>query len=99
MSQSVTECNRPPLHPIGSLAPHHLNQWADTQTNGMQLDLAHLAGERDVCAFWYGPQELDPKSTASMNPGWIRDMQEHTQAHMDVLHDINDLVSHVSYLL
>ena len=36
-----------------------------------------------------------PKSTASMNLRWICNMQECMQAHMDLLHDINDLVSHI----
>ncbi|KAF8523631.1 hypothetical protein JB92DRAFT_3109914 [Gautieria morchelliformis] len=84
----------PPVHPIESLSPKNLKHWADSR--GRAGDIASpvsLAGERRIRAFGFGSQRWDLQSTPYFPPGWLHDMQDHTQARNDLLTDINDMIT------
>ncbi|KAF8525696.1 hypothetical protein JB92DRAFT_3140240 [Gautieria morchelliformis] len=84
----------PPGQLIASLLPDHIHRWIEEQeTHGIVPTAATIAGERRVRAFGFGSQQWDPNMALQLPPGWIHNISERTHVRMDLLRDINDLVT------
>ena len=85
----------PPTHPIGSVTPKSLADWAVIQgQTGPLPNATQIAGERRIRAYGHGhgSQRWDPHTSAKMPPGWLRDKDERAQVCVELLQDINDMV-------